>query len=110
MSETIPQSQRRHVEAALIVAQQLLIDHLKRAKWKQTKDVTDRLEQAVAYWLKFRDMLDTEYGAPGIAASPFKDEHGVTRPHEWFQGLRYYTPPPGHELPEALEHPEGARS
>lgn len=79
MSETIPQSQRRYIQTALIEAQRCMIAHQSRPWWKQSKETTDSLKAKVAHWEAELTRHDREYGAPPIPANPAWDEFGVLR-------------------------------
>jgi hypothetical protein len=99
MQETVVQSQRRYIQTALIVAQELLILHLERHPWKRSKEVTTKLRSNVAGWKAELARHDAEYGVPPIPANPAWDLEGMLRPAaaQWrdlshYSGPNYYTP------------------
>lgn len=73
-SETVPQSQRRYIQTALILAQGLVISILSRPKRKQSPDALARNRWLVAHWEGELERHDREYGEPPLAANPAYDE------------------------------------
>lgn len=84
MTETIPQSQRRYLQTALIETQRILIHILSRPKRKQSPDALARNRWLVAHWEGELERHDREYGEPLLAANPAYDENGRLRSERSF--------------------------
>lgn len=79
LTETIPQSQRRYIQTALIVAQSLVISILSRPKHKQSPDALVRNRWLITRWEAELERHNREYSEPPLAANPAYDEAGVLR-------------------------------